>query len=122
MIFSSGSSVTASATVFIGEGAQNATESIVYQIMSASASFGHFYCVGPKSTGGTSVTFTLRQSTAPLLSGNFGAATTIATCTVPTGNVSGVSTGTFSLTAGDVYDVQVANGNVAGGVTAALGP
>ena len=56
------------------------------------------------------------------LSGNFGAATTIATCTVPTGNVSGVSTGTFSLTAGDVYDVQVANGNVAGGVTAALGP
>src|SRR5207248_192904 len=93
MIFSSGSSVTASATVFIGEGAQNATESIVYQIMSASASFGHFYCVGPKSTGGTSVTFTLRQSTAPLLSGNFDAATTIATCPVPTGNVSGASTG-----------------------------
>ena len=90
--------------------------------MSASASFGHFYCVGQKQTAGTTITFTLRQSTAPLLSGSFGAPTTIATCTVPTGNVSGVSTGTFSLTAGDVYDVQVANGNVAGGVTAALGP
>jgi hypothetical protein len=124
MIFSSGNSVATSTTVDIGQGAQTATatESNVYQIMSASASFGHFYCVGPKSTGGTSITFTLRQSTAPLLSGNFGAPTTIATCTVPTGNVSGVSSGTFSLTAGDVYDVQVANGNTAGGVTAALGP
>jgi hypothetical protein len=122
MIFSSGSSVNASATVFIGQGAQTATESNVYQMMSASASFGHFYCAGQKPNASTSITFTLRQSTAPLLSGSFGAPTTIATCTVPTGSVSGVSTGTFSLTAGDVYDVQVVNGNAAGGVTASLGP
>jgi hypothetical protein len=120
MIFSSGSSVNANATVFIGQGAQTATESNVYQMMSASASFGHFYCAGQKQTAGTTIAFTLRQFTPS--SGTFGSATTIATCTVATGAVSGVSSGTFSLTAGDVYDVQVVNGNAAGGVTASLGP
>ena len=122
MIFSSGSSVTAGATVFIGQGAQNATESNVYQIMSASASFGHFTCASQKPTGsGGGVTFNLRQFTPS--GGSFGSATTIATCTVTNGNVSGSTSGTFSLVSGDVYDVQVIPvGEPAGGVTAALGP
>jgi hypothetical protein len=120
VIFSSGGSVIAGATVFIGQGAQSATESNVYEIVATSSSFGHFYCAGPKPTAGTSITFTLRQF-APS-GGSFGNATTIATCTVGTGAVNGVSTGTFSLTVGDVYDVQVTNGNAAGGVTATLGP
>ena len=122
MIFSSGGSVAASATVDIGQGAQTttATESNVYQMMSASASFGHFYCSGQKQTAGASITFTLRQFTPS--GGSFGTATNVATCTVATGAVSGVSSGTFALVTGDVYDVQVATGNVAGGVTAALGP
>jgi len=42
---------------------------------------------------------------------------------VTSGNVSGSTTGTVSLTAGDVYDVQVVTPTgVVGGVSAALGP
>ena len=45
------------------------------------------------------------------------------TCTIPTGGTSAV-TSTVSLTvnAGDVIDVQVANGNLAGSVTWGLAP
>ncbi len=112
-----------STTVFIGAGAQSANENNVYQIVPATLTFGHFTCASQKPTGGGSAaTFTLRQSTAA--GGNFGAATTIATCTVVTGAVSGSTSGTVSLTAGDVYDVQVTTSGLtaAAGVTAALGP
>jgi len=108
--------------VFIGAGAQTGTEGFVYEIMSANANFGHFVCAAPKATGAASTTFTLHQCVPS--GGNIcsGGPTTVATCTVATGAVSGSSTGTFSLVAGDIYDVQVTTGNTAGGVTASLGP
>ena len=108
--------------MFVGQGAQNATELNMYEIVPANMSFGHFSCASQKPTGGGGgVTFNLRQSIPS--GGSFGAATTIATCTVTNGNVSGSTAGTFSLVAGDVYDVQVIPvGEPAGGATAAVGP
>jgi hypothetical protein len=120
-MFSSGGSVGTSTTVDIGAGAQAATasESNVWEIMPAGATFGHFYCSSQKPTGGTSFTFTLRQ-TVP--SGGSFTTTNIATCMVVAGAVNGSTTASITLVAGDIYDVQVATGNIAGGVSAGIGP
>jgi hypothetical protein len=107
----------------IGAGAQTpiATEQLVQQVVPVAMTFGHFDCTSIKPTGSNSVTFNLRQSTAS--GGNFGAATTIATCSVTSGNVSGSTTGSVSVVAGDVYDVEVITPTgVVGGVSAALAP
>ena len=121
LLFSSGSSVAASTTVFIGQGAQSGTEQLVQQVVPVAMTFGHFNCTSIKPTGSNSVTFNLRQATAT--GGNFGAATTIATCSVTSGNVSGSTAGSVSLVAGDVYEVQVITPTgVVGGVSAALAP
>jgi hypothetical protein len=94
----------------------------VYEIVPTNLTFGHFFCASQKPSGsGGGVTFNLRQSTTS--GGNFGTPTTIATCTVTNGNISGSSTGTVSLVGTDVYDIQVIGvGAPAGGVTASLGP
>jgi hypothetical protein len=102
-----------STTIFAGAGAANATEANVQQVVPVTKTYTKLYCFGPKPTSGTTDVFTVRDN---------GSSTT-ATCTVPTGGTS-VVTSTINLTinAGDLVDVQVANGNAAGGVTVALAP
>jgi hypothetical protein len=113
---SSGGSVAASATVFTSPfgTAQSGTEGNVEQIAPTTMTFGHLECFGPKPTGGTSDVFTVRVN---------GANVTAATCTVPTGGQTPVSNAiTLTLHAGDLFDVQVAQGNSAGNVWWSLGP
>jgi hypothetical protein len=102
--------------VDIGEGAQTATasEANVQNVVGTATTFGHMTCFGPKPTGGASDVFTVRKN---------GASVATATCTVGTGVTTPVTTTiTLSVAVGDLIDIQVANGNAAGGVEAALAP
>jgi hypothetical protein len=115
-MFSAGSSVAGGATVDIGAGAQAPTgsEGFVQQVVGSAMTFGHMTCFGPKGTGGTSDVFTVRKN---------GASVGTATCTIPTGGTTFITnTITLSVAVGDLIDIQVANGNTAGGATAALAP
>jgi hypothetical protein len=113
LIFSSGSSVAANATVYVGAAAANATETNVQQVVPVTKTYTNLYCFGPKPTGAASDVFTVRDN---------GSSTT-ATCTVPSGGTSVVTSAiNLTINAGDLVDVRVANGNTAGGVTAALAP
>jgi hypothetical protein len=114
--------VATNTDVFIGASSQNATQSMVDEIMPANVSFGHFYCASQKQGAGTSVIFKLHQCVPNTGSTYCNPDSVVATCTVATGAVTASTSGSFSLVAGDAYDVEVQTGNTAGAVTASLGP
>jgi hypothetical protein len=116
IIGSSGGSVTGGTTVYTGPSDQVQTtllnEGNVEQIAPTTLTFTHFECFGPKPTAGTNDVFTVRVN----------GASTSATCTIPTGSSSAVSSSiSLTITAGQLFDVQVANGNNAGNVYWGLG-
>jgi hypothetical protein len=110
---SSGTSLGASATTFVGTSGASTTEANVQFIQPVTQTYTKFYCFGPKPTGGTSDVFTVRV----------GGASQTGTCTIASGGTT-VVTATVSITisAGSLVDVQVANGNSAGAATWALAP
>ena len=109
---SGGSFVIASATAFTGLDSQNSTEPAVEKVMPVTETFTKFYCFGPKPSSGSDV-FKLRVDGAP----------TSAECT-STGLTPPVTPTTVNVTisAGELFDVEVVQGNVGGGVTWALAP
>lgn len=108
----SGSSVAASATAFTGLDSQSATEAIVQQVVPVTQTFTKFYCFGPKPAVGTDA-FTVRAN----------GISQPGTCTIPTGGTAVVTaTVKITLNAGELFDVEVIQGNTAGGLTWALAP
>jgi len=108
----SGSSVAPSTSVFTGLDSQSATESFVEHIAPFTQTFTKFYCSGPKPGTGED-TFVFRINGVPQTG----------TCTVPTGGGSVVTLSvSITIKAGELFDVAVTTGSVAGGVTWALAP
>jgi Collagen triple helix repeat (20 copies) len=107
---SGGNVVAASTTVFTGLGTQSATEQPVEQLAGATQTFTKFYCLGPKPTSVNEV-FKLRIN----------GASTSATCESVGGTVT-TATVSITINAGEVFDVEVKQGETAGGVTWALAP
>ena len=103
----------ASTTSFLGTSANSTTEGNVQFFAPVAMTFTKFYCFGPKPTGGTTDVFTVRVNGAPVTG----------TCTIPTGGTAPVTaTVSISIAAGSLVDVQVANGNLVGGVSWGLAP
>jgi|GEM_PF-2765667 len=110
---SGGTSVAAGPTpVFTGLGDQSATEASVEQVAGVTQTFTKFYCLGPKPTSGDDM-FQLRVD---------GASKGECTSTGGTPPVTTPATVSVTITAGDVFDVEVIQGNTAGPVTWALAP
>jgi len=108
----SGSTIAASTTVFTGLDSQGATEAIVQQVVPVTQTFTKFYCFGPRPAAGTDV-FTVRAN----------GVSQPGTCTIPTGGSAVVTANvTITLNAGELFDVEVVQGNMAGAVTWALAP
>jgi len=107
----SGSNVTAGTTVYTGLAAQSPTEQPVEQLAGVTQTFTKFYCLGPTPTSGKDV-FNLRIDGA-----------TAATCESAGGTPPVTpSAVTVTITAGNVFDVEVKQGDTTGGVTWALAP
>jgi hypothetical protein len=108
----SGSIVAASTTVFTGLDAQSASEATVEQIMPTTQTFTKFYCFGPTPATSSDV-FTVRVA----------GVSQAATCTVPAAGTTVVSASVnVTINAGELFDVEVAQGDAAGAVTWALAP
>jgi Collagen triple helix repeat (20 copies) len=108
----SGGSVLASATVFTGLDSQSPTEANVQHVVPVTQTFTKFYCFGPSPGAGTDQ-FTVRAAG----KGQPG------TCVVPTGGTTVVTAAVnITLNAGELFDVEVVQGNTAGAVTWALAP
>jgi hypothetical protein len=91
-----------------------ANEANVQIMMPTAMSFGHLVCFGPKPTSGATDVFTVRKN---------GAIVATATCTIPTGGTTAVTSAiTLSVVAGDLIDVQVVQGNNPGVVWWSLAP
>ena len=103
---------TAASSLFTGLDSQSATESFVEHIAPFTQTFTKFYCSGPKPGTGED-TFVFRINGVPQTG----------TCTVPTGGGSVVTLSvSITIKAGELFDVAVTTGSVAGGVTWALAP
>jgi hypothetical protein len=114
MIGSSGTSVAASATVYLGQGVQGATADLVQLVIPATQTYGHFTCFGAKPTAGNTDTFKLFRN---------GVAVPGATVVVPSGGTTPVTVAvSITLNPNDLIAVQLVNGNGAGGATWALSP
>jgi hypothetical protein len=108
----SGSSVAASTTVFTGLDSQSGVEANVQQVVAVTQTFTKFYCFGPKPTVGTDA-FTVRANG----KGQVG------TCTIPTnGTAVVIAPVNITLNAGELFDVEVVQGNTPGAATWALAP
>ena len=103
----SGSSVTAAATVFTGLNSQSSTEQPVEQVMPVTETFTKFYCSSPKPAS-----FELRAD---------GVEKAKCTSAGGAGPVT-PTTVTTMISAGELFDVEVVQGSVTGGVTWALAP
>jgi hypothetical protein len=113
-MFSSGGTMVRNATQYLAASYSSASESFAESIVPVAVTFGHMYCFGPTPGGTTTDVFTVYQN---------GSAVSTATCTIPTGGSSPVSTPiTLSLNPGDRISVRVDLGNNGGPATAALYP
>jgi hypothetical protein len=107
----SGTSEAASSTVFTGLSSQNVTEAVVEQVAGVTETFTKFYCFGPTPTVGEDK-FTVRVK-----------GVSVGTCAIPTGGTTVVNAAVnVTIKAGELFDVEVEQGNVSGGVTWALAP
>jgi hypothetical protein len=110
----SGGSVAGGKKEFLGLDSHG-MEGNVQHVMAVTATFTKFLCFGPKPDSKHEDVFTLRVN---------GASTT-AKCTIP-GEGESVVTETLSssvtIKAGELFDVEIAQGNTAGPVTWALAP
>jgi hypothetical protein len=109
---SSGGPVTASTTVFTGLASQSAIEANVEQVMPATETFTKFYCFGPKPTSGVD-SFAVRVD---------GAEKAKCTSTGATPPVTATTVPSFTISAGELFDVEVIQGDTGGAVTWALAP
>jgi hypothetical protein len=108
----SGTAVATSATVFTGLDSQSAVEANVEHVIPVTQTFTKFYCFGPSPGVGTDQ-FTVRAE----------GVNTAATCTIPTGGTKVVTAPvSITLTAGELFDVQVVQGNTPGAVSWGLAP
>jgi len=112
LIGGSGTSVAANTPVFTGLDSQSSTEAEVEHIAPFTQTFTKFYCSGPKPGTGEDV-FVFRIN---------GVSQT-EKCTVPTGGGSVVTANVnIPIKAGELFDVEVTPGSVAGVVTWTLAP
>jgi len=104
---SGGSSVIASAKAFTGLDSQSPTEQLVEKVMPVTETFTKFYCSSPKPAS-----FEVRAD-----------GTEKAKCTSAGGAPPVTPTVTsFTISAGELFDVEVIQGTEGGGVTWALAP
>ncbi len=102
--------------MFTGIDSQSTTESNQWHVLPVAMTFHHFYCTGPLSSDGSSMTFTIDITT---FTGSTSTTRHAAlSCVIPAGQVSGVGTGHVTFSAGQAVDVLVSGGSVSEPTTA----